>query len=183
MVTDIINSSVGILNLWENINKLGYLKQTQLLLIRLECKKNLNLLELLNLKNKNSDVKSADNDFKEIALLLENDMLKMFYLHYYDDKNIFSNIKLKLKKFLIIKKNIKNENYNNVEKDVNILDAFEYLYVKIDVLKKIINLKREGKGAKNIYLRKRLNNIKNNIFLVDEFLGDEENIKEFINNK
>ena len=38
----------------------------------------------------------TDKDFKEIALMLENEMLEMFYLHYYDNNNIFTSIKKKI---------------------------------------------------------------------------------------
>lgn len=166
MINSIINSSLSILNFWEVINRANNAKKTQLLLISLECKKNLNYLNILKLDNKK--IRTSDKDFKEIALMLENEMLEMFYLHYYDNNNIFTSIKKKITGIFILEENKEITEIN----EVTINKILEYLYIKIDVIKKIIGIKKEGKGAKNIYFKKRLRNIRDNLIMVNSFLEE-----------
>lgn len=148
---------------------------TKLRLFYLECRQNLELINILDLNPENDEIHTSDQDFKTIIGQLNTEVLEMVFLEG-KKNNKFYEVLRKVIDTEEEEEDQKNEKKNKKEK--SLIQACVYLYVKIATLKKIVQIERKGKALKKIYFRSRLNNIQNNFLNIVKALSQHKEIKE-----
>ena len=158
-------------------DRLGKWKQfhkdihTKLRLFYLECRQNLELLNILDFNQDNEEILTTDEDFKSVAGQLETEVLEMIFLEGKKNNKFYEVLRKKI--------DIEEEEDNEKQKKKkSLIQACVYLYVKIAILKKIAGIERKGKALKKIYFRARLNNIRYNYLSIVKALCQHKEIKE-----
>jgi hypothetical protein len=160
------------LNTWKQFHKDI---DTKLRLLYLECRQNLEFLEILNLQPGNDKISTHDPDYISITRLLTTEVLEMIFLEGKKNSKFYE----VLRKVMNIEEDeVENKKEKQHKKEKSIIQACVYLYVKITTLQRIIGIERKGKALKKIYLRTRLHTIKDNFIDIVKSLGEHKEIRE-----
>ena len=149
---------------------------TTLRLLYLECRRNLELLGIVEL-DKTDGIPTSDEDFRTIILCLETEILEMVFLEGEKNRKMYELLRRKLK---INELDDEEEKGNGPVRKVSVIYAIVFLYVKIHTLKKIALMEKKGKALRKIYFRARLRNIKENMLNILEVLAVHKEIREII---
>lgn len=157
--------------LFDKIEKWQKLKgevQTRYRLLYLECKRNLSLIDCLNLEKGDGQ----DKDLLNIIPKLSTDIIELVFLD-------SSNRKI-LKSILNAQTDFEAESKNTkVEK----LNSITSVYIKITTLKSIYELNPNGNMLKRINYKTRIKNIQNGLLTLIEVLSDSEDFELLIDTK
>lgn len=162
---EVLNTAVDIFDRISKWNTITGNSKAKLRLLYLECQKNLTLIDSLNL-NKNDEI---DNDYISIINCIETDILEMIFFEGKESKKF-----LEILKKTIIKKNIENEVDGIEEKSMK---ALTFVYIKIDVLKKLTTIKNEGIALRKINFKVRLKNIRDGLLKIVKTLKKFDEVK------
>jgi len=149
------------IKLWKNV-KDGV--KTQYRLLYLECMRNLDLIDVLNLENPNGN----DIDYKSVIKLLETNFIELTFFNKHNNKILISLTECET-------------DYENEEDIVsnfrqNLLTS---VYLKIKTVQKLVELEKKGDALKNINYKVRLKNIKSSLLKIVKILSKEK--ETFIN--
>ena len=138
MAFDLLN----ILNIAEKINKSAKeFKENKLFdkLFYLECRHNLDLINCLNFEK----AKYFDEDVKSIIRNLDTSIIEVYFIEKVRTSSIYKDI---------IDKIVSDKDFKG--------RLFENIYLKIKVLKKIVDIPKKDEGLKKIRFTQRLNNFR-----------------------
>jgi len=148
---EIINSTFKVYQQFSDWRQFNKDKDAILRLLYLESMRNINLISTLNFDNKS--IRTDDDAYKKIALLIETDILNLVFLDGKKSTKLFSVMND------ISQIGLEDEDPDNQENNKNSLNALAYLYVKIWTLKKLSSFDSKGKALKSVRFRARLKNI------------------------
>lgn len=172
---EIINSTFTVYEHFKSWRQFNKDTNAVLRLLYLESMRNINLISTLNFDDKN--IKTDDDAYKRLALLLETDMLNLVFLDGKKSTNLFSVMSdLSQLKF-------EEEDSDEHDNSKNTLSALVYLYVKIWTLRKLASFDSKGKALKSIRFRARLKNIFNVYQLFTDNLRNLDEIKPLLKTK
>jgi len=174
MAIDPIKSFESLLNIRDRFAKIREAKEQteaerkrQVHLLRLECRINLDILDSLQL----NDAKQDASAFRQVALLLEISMLEKVFSDGLDvsaSKKPEDSLWIKMKsgyRDLIKSEDDDDTDDNGLSQEPTLLEACEFVYRKITVLKQLVMLS-EIEGRKEIHFRTRLKNIQEQLLLI-----------------
>jgi hypothetical protein len=167
-------------DVYERLSKWKQLRNeihTKLRLLYLECRRNLEILEVVELEQTNH-IHTDDEDYKSVIKALGTDILEMVFLEGKSSNKLYESLRKEFK-FREIGEHDDKEQAGR-EESVSVMQAIVYLYVKIDTLKKILAIEKKGSALKKVYLRSRLSNIKENFINVVTFLSCHKEVKEIL---
>jgi hypothetical protein len=167
-------------DVFERLSKWRQLKNeihTKLRLLYLECRRNLELLNVIELDNPEG-ILTDDEDYKSTANALQTEVLEMVFLDGRPNNKLYESLRKNFKYTEISEG--EDGAPNKKEQHASVIQAVVYLYVKIDSLKKILGIERKGSAHKKIYIRARLANIKENFIHVVNLLSSHKEVKEIL---
>ncbi len=171
----------GILSdVYDRLSKWRDLKReihTKLRLLYLECRRNLEMLEVVELEKTNG-IYTDDEDFKSVANALSIDVLEMVFLEEKGSGKLYEILRKKMSVTETIKHG--EDGDESRDRDMSVMQAIVYLYVKIATLRKILAIEKKGVALKKIYLRSRLSNIKLNFLNIVTMLACHKEVKEIL---
>ena len=154
-------------------------------LLYLECLKNVELLKCLNLED--SKVPQNDPDFFRVIEQLEITTIEFLFLEGEKNTKIF-NI-LSEKSEIIYEKGDRKTQDSSGQTEITLIQVVIFIYLKINVLKKLSRVYRtdggfleagKGKVLKNIRYKTRLNNIKSNLIEIIKVLERQKEFKKIM---
>jgi hypothetical protein len=150
---------------------------TKLRLLFLECRRNLEILEVIELEKTNG-IHTDDEDFKSAANALSIEVIEMVFLGEKGSGKLYEILR---KKMRVTETTGHGEDEDEShEREMSVMQAIVYLYVKIATLKKILSIERKGSALKKIYYRSRLSNIKVNFLNIVKMLSCHGEVKEIL---
>ena len=150
---------------------------TKLRLLYLECRRNLELLQIVELENTDG-IHTDDEDYKSVVRALGTEVLEMIFLDGRANNRLYESLRHGFR----FREIAEHENHavSSNDRHVSLIQAVVYLYVKIDTLKKILTIEKKGNALKKVYLRARISNIKESFINVVDILSCHKEVKEIL---
>ena len=172
---EIVNATVSMIQQFNNWKQLRKDIDAVIRLLYLESMRNVNLLESLDFEKRN--IKTDDDGFKKISLMLETDVLDLLFLEGRKSSKLFR-IMEKMSDL-----ELEEEDDFTAGNGRHTLNALSFIYIKIWTLKKLIVLDTKGRALKNIRYRSRIKNILSAYDIVLKNLREMDEIKPLLQRK
>ncbi len=147
-VKDVLGIAGGLFDRWQQYREAREDAAALVRLLYIECRRNLALLDALNL-----DGSQDDPDYVNVAQGLETAILEQVFMTGEKQTKALDKIRQQTAS-------------SSEEIPVNTTDALMRLYVKITTVQKISRLDADGKALKAIHYRTRLKNVKQQLLQI-----------------
>lgn len=168
----IINTTLSLIQQFNNWRQLRKDIDAVIRLLYLESMRNVNLLEALNYDSRG--IRTDDDAFKKIILLLETGVLDMIFLEGKKSSRIF--------KLMEKMSDIELEDEDGIDENEgrHTLNALSFIYIRIWAVKRLVSLETKGKALKSIRYRNRIKNILSAYNIVLMNLRDMDEIQPLL---